>query len=169
MALAMPARVRSLVLVGGHMGLANPHDQLARRQADALWQQQLRAHGTRPFLQAFRAQRVFGPAKPAPSAAAMQAALARHTLDPARLAASLDVLGLGVMPNFWPALPSIACPTALVVGAEDTKFMALAEQAAASLPGAQVHRVVGAGHDVLWDAPARLVQILAGGVFSDPR
>lgn len=144
------------VLIGVNPGLPM-HEQQERRRTDQQWIGLLRERGIEAFAERWEAQELFasqGRAAPVVRAA-RRAARRRH--DPEGLAASLEHMGLGAMPNYWPVLASLE--VALVVGAEDAKFRALAERASvqARLP----LEVVGeSGHDVPLEQPERLAEIL---------
>jgi len=51
------------------------------------------------------------------------------------------------------SLPAIAVPTLVVVGAEDTPFLAAAGYMAAKIPGAKKVVIPGAGHAANVDQP----------------
>jgi len=52
------------------------------------------------------------------------------------------------------SLPAIAVPTLMVVGAEDTPFLAASDYMAAKIPGARTLVIPGAGHAANIDQPA---------------
>lgn len=64
------------------------------------------------------------------------------------------------------SLPEIAVPTLVVVGSDDTPFLAGSEYMAARIPGARLAVLDGAGHDSNTDQPDRfnreLLDFLAG-------
>lgn len=147
---------RRAVLIGVNPGLP-PLEREARRRSDREWIELLRAQGIDAFAERWEAQALFstqGRAAPAVREA-RRAARRRH--HPEALAASLEHMGLGAMPDYWPVLGALEI--SLVVGAEDDKFRRLAERA-----HSQAHRpleiVAESGHDVPLEQPARLAAIL---------
>jgi pimeloyl-ACP methyl ester carboxylesterase len=72
----------------------------------------------------------------------------------------------------WPELPpleTLAVPTLVVVGDRDKDdFRRVAEQIAATVPGARLELVAGAGHLVGVDRPAELNQLLVEFLTQDP-
>nr|MDQ3370880.1 2-succinyl-6-hydroxy-2,4-cyclohexadiene-1-carboxylate synthase [Myxococcota bacterium] len=69
--------------------------------------------------------------------------------DPEQLARSLEVMGLAEMPAYHAAVTPERC--ALIAGADDPKFLAIARSLAAPL-----EIIAGAGHDPTLEQPAAL-------------
>ena len=90
--------------------------------------------------------------------AARQPARLAHA--PLALAAALRALGLGAMPDLWPELARITAPVAVLAGALDEKFAALAHRIADRLPRARAVLVDGAGHNLLLEAPDAVARAL---------
>lgn len=145
-------RVRGALLVSVNPGIP---DELrdARRTADAQWARLLRERGIEAFLDAWEAQPLFATQmRVAPERLASRRAR-RLALDPEQLARSLETMGLAEMPDYRDALGAY---DALVVGADDAKFVAIAS----SLPRAARFTIPDCGHDVPLEQPAALATII---------
>lgn len=162
LALRAPDRVRRLSLVGVHPGLERPEDRAVRAASDHAWAERLRRDGLGAFFEAWDASPLFeGRARLAPARQAHLAAIrARH--DPAQLARALETLSLAQMPHDRARFARLVMPVALVAGALDSKFRALAEALAPALPTATLHVVPEVGHDVPFEAPDRLAAFIRG-------
>lgn len=147
---------RRAVLIGVNPGLPMDERQ-ERRRADQQWIDLLREQGIEAFAERWEAQALFASQRRAAPAVREARRAARRRHHPEGLAASLEHMGLGSMPDYWPALPSL--DLTLVVGAEDSKFRELAERAheQTQLP---LERVEESGHDVPLEQPGRLAEIL---------
>jgi 2-succinyl-6-hydroxy-2,4-cyclohexadiene-1-carboxylate synthase len=157
-ALAAPQRVSRLVLIGASPGLADADECRSRRAADEALADRIEGEGIEAFAACWSSLPLFAGQASAVAAAAHAERLGQ---DPAGLAAALRGLGTGVMEPLWARLGELTMPVALVVGERDAKFRAIAERMAASLPGAVVHVVPGAGHAVQLEAPTAVAAILA--------
>ncbi len=159
LALAAPARVSRLVLIGASPGLADPDERRARRAADDVLADGIEREGIETFAERWAAQPLFA-GQPPEVAAAAHAERLRCTPD--GLAAVLRGLGTGVMEPLWERLGELTMPVTLIVGERDAKFRAIAEQMAGAIPQATVHAVPGVGHAVQLEAPAAVAQLLLG-------
>ena len=59
-------------------------------------------------------------------------------------------------------LPSIAVPTLVIVGDQDTPFLAPCEYIAKKIPGARLETIAGAGHSSNLDRPEAFNRVLLG-------
>ncbi len=80
--------------------------------------------------------------------------------DNAGLVKSLQMMGTGSQPSLWEHLPGITAPTLLIVGAEDTKFRAIANKMKAKLPQAEIAEVPHTGHVVHWEQPKLFAKLV---------
>jgi 2-succinyl-6-hydroxy-2,4-cyclohexadiene-1-carboxylate synthase len=153
LALAHPERIRRLTVIGVHPGLPTKEERQARRDGDARWRQVLVEDGIERFVRAWEALPLFATQRRLPDAltAAHRAARLRH--DPKGLARSLEVVGLGEMPDCRPDLARLTMPVTLMVGELDEKFVGLARELALALPHATLRTVPEAGHDLLLERP----------------
>jgi 2-succinyl-6-hydroxy-2,4-cyclohexadiene-1-carboxylate synthase len=158
-ALALPARVRRLVLIGASPGIADPDARAQRRAADERLAGEVEQMTIDEFADRWARTAVLSDQPPDVQAAARAQRL-RST--PAGLAAALRGLGTGALPSLWERLGELTIPVELIVGQRDAKFRATAEEMSAALPAARVHVVGGAGHAVHLEAPGAVATIIAG-------
>ena len=149
-ALALPAIVERLVLIGASPGLADAAEREQRRREDEALADRIEAIGVTAFAEEWGAQPLFAGQDPRVAAAAHADRL-RNT--PEGLAAALRGLGTGVMTPLWDRLGELAMPVTLVAGERDAKFREIAERMAAALPAARLEVVPGAGHAVQLERP----------------
>ena len=158
-ALAHPERVSRLVLVSTTAGIEDPAARAARRERDealAAWMDDDR-RTIAEFADRWGAQPLFDGQRPQLAAAARADRLHNH---PRNLAASLRGIGTGVMTPLWERLGELRMPVAVLAGARDEKFVALAQRLARSLPAASLTIVPGAGHALTLEAPAAVAAAL---------
>lgn len=148
------------VLIGASPGLADAGERARRRAEDAEWSRLLHRDGIDAFAAAWGARPLFASqGRLAESDRAGQEAI-RRGHDPRRLAAALDALGLGAMPDYRPRLGTVRVPVILAAGERDPKFLALAREMLSSMPAAQLAVVAGAGHNVVLEQPAAVAGLL---------
>jgi 2-succinyl-6-hydroxy-2,4-cyclohexadiene-1-carboxylate synthase len=151
---SLGARVATALVVGGFVPRAvlisvNPGiddaDRPARRASDAVWANMLREQGIAAFLAAWEAQPLF--ASQARVAAELRDArrARRELLHPEQLARSLETMGLAEMPDYRGAIDH---RFALIAGADDPKYVAIAR----ALP-APLEVIANAGHDPTFEQP----------------
>ncbi len=153
-ALRHPARVRSLVLIAGRAGIADPAERATRLSADAALAARIEAIGMASFAAEWLAQPLFATLAQLGSErlAAERAARARH--DPATIAAALRALGPAAQPALHDRLGELAMPVLMIAGALDAPFVAHARALATAIPQAELALVAGAGHAVHSEQPA---------------
>jgi 2-succinyl-6-hydroxy-2,4-cyclohexadiene-1-carboxylate synthase len=156
-ALALPGRVRRLVLIGASPGIADPGERDERRLADERLADEVEQMTIEAFAQRWAQTPVLAGQPPA-VLAAVHADRLRNA--PAGLAAALRGLGTGALPSLWERLGELTIPVDLVVGERDAKFRTVAAAMAAALPAGRVHVVPGAGHAVHLEAPAAVAQVI---------
>lgn len=158
-ALAHPARVTRLVLVGASPGLGDPAERARRRDADTQLAQEIEGLSSEAFARRWARTPVLA-GLPAALAAEVHADRLRSTPD--GLAAALRGLGAGTLPSLWERLGEVTIPVVLIVGERDAKFRAIAEAMARGLPAARVAVVPGSGHAVHLEAPAAVAEVILG-------
>lgn len=149
------------LLIGASPGLRTEAERAARREADERLAQRLENDGLEVFLETWRSLPLFASQQRLPAARLRRQEAIRSAHQPTELARALRILGLGAMPNYWDALTKVEHPVRLMVGGEDTKFLALAEQMASLLPCPTVEIVDGAGHNLLLEAPERVAAAIS--------
>jgi len=165
---SLGARVALGLVAGGHVPRAvlisvNPgiadSERAARRAGDAAWARLARDRGIAAFIDAWQAQPLFASQARAPAARLAARRARRLALDPESLAHSLETMGLAEMPDYRGLVDD---RVALIAGADDAKFVAIAR----GLP-ARLELVAGSGHDPLLEQPDALARAIdraiAGG------
>ena len=157
-ALAFPARVTRLILIGASPGLEDPDERAARRTADETLAGEVEQMTIEAFADRWARTPVLA-GQPPEVLAAVHAQRLRNT--PAGLAASLRGVGTGALAPLWDRLGELAVGVDLIVGARDEKFRATAERMWAALPAARLTVVPGAGHAVHLEDPAAVAEVIA--------
>lgn len=157
--LELPGRFAAGLLIGASPGLG-PEERAARAAADAASAERLRARGLEEFLAAWRRQPLFAGQARLPAAVLAEQETINRAHQPAKLAAALELLSPGRMPDYRPRLAEIAAPVEILVGGEDAKFLALGREMQQKLPRARLEVVPGAGHNVMLEAPAAVAAAL---------
>jgi 2-succinyl-6-hydroxy-2,4-cyclohexadiene-1-carboxylate synthase len=157
-----PERVRSALLVGASAGLRDAEARAARRRDDEALALRLEREGMERFVDDWMARPLFASQRRLGAAALATARTLRLANRATGLAASLRGMGTGAQPPLHEHLPSVRAPVALVAGAEDAKFIGIADDLAARLPDARVHRVPEAGHACHLEAPAAFLRVARG-------
>jgi 2-succinyl-6-hydroxy-2,4-cyclohexadiene-1-carboxylate synthase len=173
-AVARPADVRGLVLVGGTPGIEDDAARAERRAHDDSQAAELRAGGVDAFLRRWLALPMFAGL---PAWARFDDERRRNTAE--GLASSLELAGTGAQASLWPHVPDLAArvPVLAVTGAEDAKFTAIAEHMAALGAAGAAERPIahpelsrgivaraipGAGHAAHLERPAAFLALLRG-------
>lgn len=152
LALGMGARrpTLSLLLIGAHVGIGDDGERAARRRWEAEQAAILRERGVEAFIDAWEAMPIFASQSSA-QRAAQRAMRTAHTAS--GLAWAMESLGLGRMPDHR---STAAGRWRWLTGARDVKFTELTAGLGAS------HRIVAdAGHNVVLEAPAVVVEEVA--------
>lgn len=170
-AVARPALVGKLVLVGATAGIADPAARAERVASDEALAARIEERGVEAFVDEWMALPLF----------ASQARLGRAALAQARrerlrnvahgLANSLRGMGAGAQRPVHDALVRIACPVCLVVGEEDAKFRAIAEALLARLGSASRSRievVPEAGHAAHLENPSHFAAVVGRFLAASP-
>lgn len=160
LALALPDRVRRLILIGASPGIAVPAARMQRREADERLAAEVEQMTIESFAERWAQTAVLADQPPAVQAN-VHADRLRNT--PAGLAEALRGLGTGALPSLWGRLRQLTMPVDLVVGERDAKFRTIAEEMAGGLPRASLHVVSDAGHAVHLEAPDAVAEVISAG------
>lgn len=158
-ALARPAAVRGLVLLGATAGIDDDDERRVRREADEALADSIETDGADAFLERWLAQPMFAGVPP-------EGRDAGRCRDAGALATSLRSLGTGTQEPLWDRLSTIAVPVLVVAGAEDAKFRALGERLVVALPDAELALVDRTGHAAHLERPAAFLEVLRPWVAS---
>jgi len=145
-----PERWRSLVLESASPGLADPIARAERRAEDNMLATQIETRGIEWFAKYWGKLPLWRTQTPQQREAQR---LERLQNDPQGLAASLRGMGTGVQPSLWEELKRVTCPTLLIVGRRDAKFVEIAHAMQARMKQARLSVLVGTGHAVHIEKP----------------
>ncbi|MDZ7778876.1 MAG: alpha/beta fold hydrolase [Gemmatimonadota bacterium] len=167
-AVRFPGRVRRLVLESGSPGLASARERARRREADERLAERIEEDGVGAFVADWRRNPVLAPGPRRAPTADRRAERIRRGNRAHGLAGALRTLGTGALPSLWDRLPALAAPTLLLVGALDSKFVAIAERMERSIPAATLEVVPDAGHTVHLDRPEAWLTAVRGHLGRGP-
>ncbi len=146
-ALAHPARVRQVVLLGASRGIEDPDQRALRRRRDEALAERVEAVGASQFLDEWLAQPMFVtlPSDPRERRA--------RSSDSRGLASSLRRSGTGTQEWLAPRLATLDAPTFALAGEDDDKFMIEAIAIAEGVERGAIGVVVGAHHAAHLERP----------------
>ncbi len=153
-ALRHPRLVASLALLGVNPGLQSAAERAERRAADLQWASLLEREGLVRFAEAWEQQPLF-------RGRVQLARALRLGHQPAHLASAMRELGLANMPDYWSRLPELSMPVALLAGAEDPKFVAIAKAMRRAAPRLAVFTVAGAAHNLPLERPRAVSHVVS--------
>ena len=153
MAVRQSSVVRSLTLVSATAGLANAAKRQARRAADEALAARIERDGVASFVAEWERNLLFAGLAGLPEEARATLHEQRLSNSPLGLANSLRGMGAGAQPSLWSRLAAVTAPALLIAGQRDTKFVALNEGLAVSIPNATLRLIPDAGHVVQMEQP----------------
>lgn len=156
LALAHPALVRSLVLLGATAGISDPTLRAERHAADEERAGSIERDGVDEFLAEWTAMDMFAGIPPE-----LRCLDARRSNTAAGLAGSLRLAGTGAQDDLWPRLGEITCPTLVLAGELDEKFCEIGRRLSAAIPGGDFQTVPGAGHAAHLERPEATAALIA--------
>lgn len=153
-ALVHPVRIAALALIGARAGIDDPAERAERIAADEALADRIESDGIEWFADFWADQPLFA-TQQSRLLSDQQAELRaqRLTCDPRGLAHSLRGMGAGAVEPVGCRLGELTMPCALIAGADDAKFAAIAHQMAAAIPQASVYEIPDAGHAAHLEAP----------------
>lgn len=166
MMVAQPDRFSGAVLVGAHLGLADPSARADRLREDGALADELRRVGVDAFFEAWESRPLFDTQRALSPDVRDGRRRLRREHDPRALADALVGLSLGNMPDTRSSLARLAPRLRFVAGALDVKFAGLAAEGARLVRNSPV-LVPGVGHDVILECPDAVAQVVLsslGGV-----
>lgn len=156
LAVERPEAVERLVLVSTTAGIDDPVERMARCEHDGELADRIERIGVPAFIDEWLRLPLFAGLSPAGQQR-------QHRLEntAAGLAASLRLAGTGSQPSYWSRLDTVQVPVLVVAGADDHKFVAIAERLVERLPNATLAVIPGAGHTVHLERPQAFVGLIA--------
>lgn len=158
LALALPERIRALVLESASPGIVGPVERAARVRADEALADSIERDGLEAFIDRWQSLPLFASQQRLPSDVWQRQRTTRLANNPTGLANSLRGMGAGAMTPVWDRLETFAAPTLLLAGALDAKYVAQGEAMARLLPAATRLVLPDAGHTTHLEAPHRFDQ-----------
>ena len=156
-ALRHPDSVRALVLIGATAGIDDDAERADRREADERLADRIESVGVEEFLDEWMRNPLFAGLS---DEQAQRDDRLRNTA--AGLAASLRATGTGTQEPLWGRLGEITMPVLVLAGEHDSKFRAIGERMADSIPHATFHMIPAAGHSVHLEQPEATVDVIVG-------
>lgn len=148
-ALLSGATFSRAVIISAGLGIEDPAERIARRQADELWAERFERDDWATLMRDWNAQTVFG---------GNQMPRDEREFDRRALAAALREWSPAVLPPVASRLGEIEIPMLWVAGSRDGKYVAEAERAVSLLPNAQLWICPNSGHRVIAEQPLLLSQ-----------
>lgn len=153
LALAMPHRIEALVLESTSPGIADAKLREQRRQSDEDLAHTIERNGVEAFVADWERLPLFASEAMLPHEERQRLQAARRQNSAIGLANVLRGLGQGTVPFVGGRLKDLNVPTLLLVGQQDAKYVAIANQMAATMSQAEVVEIAGAGHAVHREQP----------------
>lgn len=153
LALAVPARIRALVLESTSPGIVDAAERAARVRSDEALADAIERDGLEAFVDRWENLPLFASQRGLPLDVQQRHRVQRLRNNPLGLANSLRGMGAGAMEPVWNRLGTLRMPASLLVGELDENYVRLAHEMGQSMPNARVIVVPGAGHAVHLEAP----------------
>ena len=150
-----PQLLSGLVLESGSFGIEDPTEAQKRQSLDGHRTDEIQANFN-DFLARWNAMPLFQSlhSKALPS----EYASIQKFQDPIWMANSLLGFGTGTMPCLHNELSKLEVPTQLMVGGDDTKFIAINQRMHQQIPNSYLSIIRKSGHRVHVDAPEQWLQ-----------
>lgn len=148
-----PPLWKAAIFISAHPGFRDSQvmERDVRRRQDLAWATSIRNSDPSDFLEQWNAQGVLQ--GPTPTS---QNEIVRVYAEP--IAQAFENWSLGLQEDLRPQLQASEVPQLWVVGADDTKFRAIAEDAVERIPNAQLNVIENCGHRVLLQRPDALAR-----------
>jgi 2-succinyl-6-hydroxy-2,4-cyclohexadiene-1-carboxylate synthase len=153
-ALAHPARLRGLVLLGATRGIESPTERGDRRRRDDDLANRIEEIGTEAFLDEWLSQPMFATLPDDPLERASRSS------DALGLANSLRLSGTGAQEWLAPQLPSLSTPTLTLAGSNDAKFSLEAAAIAQGVQHGACASVIDASHAAHLERPQQVADLV---------
>ncbi len=159
-ALHYSAQVRHLLLESGSPGLADEAERIARRANDEALAQRIERNGIGAFVQEWEHLPMWDSQSKLSVVERQRIHEQRLRNRPVGLANSLRQIGTGAQPSLWSQLSELHILTGFVAGADDSKFVRIAQQMQSHCPAAYLNIVPQAGHAVHLEQSQSVIDVL---------
>lgn len=153
LALALPERIRALVLESASPGIADPAERAARVRADESLAVSIERDGLEAFIDRWQRLPLFASQQRLPLEVRQRHRTARLANSTTGLANSLRGMGAGAMTPVWDRLETFDSPVLLLAGARDPKYVEQGEAMAKLMPQATRLVLPDVGHTTHLEAP----------------
>ena len=165
-AVACPKRVAKVVCIGASPGIVDPIERNKRKLADEALADSILADGVGQFVDSWLAQPLFATLAERLSPADFQATREQRLANsPEGLALSLRGIGTGVMEPLHEPLADADFPCLWIAGAEDAKFVVIAEEMSKVMPKGSHALIPDAGHSAHLENPAATLRAIREFLF----
>lgn len=154
-ALAHPTSVTGLVLISGTAGIDDATERNKRLQSDQQLAQRILEIGVDLFVDEWLSQPMFSTLPMDETDRAL-----RKANTASGLANNLLATGTGSQTPVWERLGELHIPVLIIAGANDIKFVAIAERLHRSIVSSQLATVEGAGHTVHYEQPSAVASLI---------
>lgn len=145
-------------IISASPGLEKADERLKREHEDELLVRDLLQNTFEEFLKHWYQQPLFSSLRQQKKFAEL--CLRRLENNPKYLVKSIQHMGLAKQPSLWQLLGGCLVPLRFVCGALDKKFVELNKQTCRLCPQANLNVIAYCGHNVVLEAPEKLMQIL---------
>lgn len=159
-ALANPAQIQRLILIGSSPGLATLEEQSERVRGDLALANFIRTQGLDAFFKYWNTKTFFKPLLSLPPEKLEPILQRRKRNQPEALALSLENVGTGTLPSLWHRLSECRFPVDLIVGEHDDKFIQIAYRMGEKMPHSRISLIEKCGHSVHLESPEDIASLL---------
>lgn len=160
LAVAFPELVARLVLISGTAGIADRSDREERVRSDAALADDIERDGMTAFVNRWEALALFASQQGLPEPVRASIRRGRVAQREVAMANSLRGFGTGSMVPLWDRLEGIAAPTLAIAGELDTRYVLIAREIEAAMPGARAEIIGAVGHATHVEACESTVQAI---------
>jgi 2-succinyl-6-hydroxy-2,4-cyclohexadiene-1-carboxylate synthase len=155
-----PHLLRSLILESASPGIEEAAERQSRIDADEQLAQRIVEQGVAAFVAEWERLPLLALAPHVTETQRDRQHAQRLNNDPIGLANSLRGMGAGKQTPLWSRLGELQMPVQLIVGANDSRYVAIAQRMQPLLPIGALAMVAEAGHTVHLDQPDEFVRLV---------
>ena len=160
LAVERPGWVKRVAIESAAPGRLDDRQVQARERADDRWAARFEREPIETVLADWYAQPVFASLRESPAALARMIA-ARSRNQGREVARAMRGTSVARQPSYWDRLSTVSVPVLMLVGEQDVKYRRVARHVLADSDSIEVATIAGAGHNIHWEAPARVAMQLA--------
>ena len=146
-AIQNPSYFKNLVIISAHTGLESKTEKSLRLQADSNWSERFLSQPWDKVITAWNEQAALKSDSPPPIRT-------EADYNKAMLAHALTAWSLGNQENLTTAINLLPQKLLWIVGDQDLKFKAIAQELAKKAANIQLEIIPNAGHRVMWEKPS---------------